>query len=110
MVGDTGLEAGPSAAALVRGAAIRLAPYLRSALVVAVATLAAMLIEPRLELPNLSLVFLIGVLFCAVSYGLGPSLFASALSVATYDFFFLPPLYSLTISDPTDVLATIAFL
>jgi two-component system sensor histidine kinase KdpD len=110
MAGDTGMKAGPDGTALLRGAAIRLAPYLRSALVVAVATLAAMLIEPRLELPNLSLVFLIGVLFCAVSYGLGPSLFASALSVATYDFFFLPPLYSLNISDPTDVLAAIAFL
>jgi two-component system sensor histidine kinase KdpD len=114
MVDEKELEAAPGSwpdvAALALGAAIRLAPYLSSALAVAGATVTALLIEQWLELTNLTLVFLIGVLFCAVSYGLGPSLFANALSVVAYDFFFLPPIYSLDISDPADALAALAFL
>jgi two-component system sensor histidine kinase KdpD len=93
-----------------REAWIWLAPYLRSMLAVGVATAAATLIQHWLDLPNLTLIFLVSVLFCAASYGLGPSLFASALSVVTYDFFFLPPIYCLDISDRADALAALAFL
>jgi two-component system sensor histidine kinase KdpD len=110
MVDEKGPKAAPGSSPNIIALARRLAPYLRSALAVGVATATAMLIQQRLDLPNLTLVFLIGVLFCAVSYGLGPSLFASALSVVVYDFFFLPPLYSLDISDPADMLAALAFL
>jgi two-component system, OmpR family, sensor histidine kinase KdpD len=60
--------------------------------------------------PNLSLVFLAAVLLSAISHGLGPSLFASALSVLAYNFFFLPPIYTFTIADPANVIALIAFL
>jgi two-component system sensor histidine kinase KdpD len=37
--------------------------------------------------------------------GLGPALFASALSVLLLDFFFVPPIYSLAIAEPENVLA-----
>jgi K+-sensing histidine kinase KdpD len=40
-------------------------------------------------------VFLTAVLFSAVAWGLGPSIFASILSVLAYDFFFVPPVYTL---------------
>jgi two-component system sensor histidine kinase KdpD len=55
-------------------------------------------------------VFLTAVLVVAARYGLMPSLFASLLSVLAYNFFFLPPLYTFTITEPENVLALIAFL
>jgi K+-sensing histidine kinase KdpD len=40
------------------------------------------------------------ILASAVSGGLWASLFASLLSVLSYNFFFLEPLYTFTIADP----------
>jgi two-component system sensor histidine kinase KdpD len=77
---------------------------------VAVALGAAKLIDQVIDVPNLSLVFLAAVLLSAISYGLGPSLVASAASVLTYNFFFLPPVYTFTIADPANVIALAAFM
>ena len=92
------------------GRRIRPAPYLRAIAAVAVATAVGAAIASTIDVPNISLVFLIAVLFCAIADGLGASLFASLLGVLAYDFFFLPPLYSLDISDPADIVSTVAFL
>jgi two-component system sensor histidine kinase KdpD len=87
-------------------------PYWRALVAVSAATGAGLGIDQilPLPLPNISLVFLTAVLFAAVTSGLGPSLFASLLSVLAYNFFFLPPLYTFTIADPANVLALIAFM
>jgi len=45
----------------------------------------------------------------AVRYGLAASLLATALACFCFDFFFLPPLYSLAIDDPFDVTAFLLF-
>jgi two-component system sensor histidine kinase KdpD len=63
-----------------------------------------------IEPAALSLVFLTAVLYSALTFGLLPSVFASLLSVAVYNFFFLPPLYTFTIQDPQNVLALAGFL
>jgi two-component system, OmpR family, sensor histidine kinase KdpD len=84
--------------------------YLASALMVGVAVGVSYLIDRLVALPNLSLVFLTAVLFSALRYGLWPSIMASLLSVAAYNFFFLPPLYTFTIADPANVLALVFFL
>ncbi len=86
------------------------APYLRSLGMVALALGAAEAIDQVIDVPNLSLVFLAAVLLSAISYGLGPSLVASAASVLAYNFFFLPPVYTFTIADPANVIALVAFL
>jgi two-component system sensor histidine kinase KdpD len=44
-----------------------------------------------------------------VRYGLWPSLAASAVASLAYNFFFLPPLYTFTIADPTNVAAFALF-
>src|SRR6185436_82148 len=67
-------------------------------------------IAERVELPNISLIFVIPVLAAAVRHGLFASLWAAALAVLAYDYFFLPPLYRFTIADPADVLALLFFL
>jgi two-component system sensor histidine kinase KdpD len=51
------------------------------------------------ELLNLVMVYLLGVMLIATRYGRGPSVLASALSVATFDFFFVPPQYTFAVSD-----------
>ncbi len=44
------------------------------------------------------------------AHGLVPSLWVSALSVACFSFFFLPPLDQFTISDPANVMALFLFV
>jgi two-component system sensor histidine kinase KdpD len=89
---------------------VQLEPYLRSVGMVAIALGVAKLIDQVIDVPNLSLVILTGVLLSAIAYGLGPSLFASAVSVLAYNFFFLPPVYTFTIADPANVVALVAFM
>ena len=70
-----------------------LQPYLLSTVAVAVAAVVAKTTENFVELPNLSMIFLCAVLFAAVNWGLWPSIFASLLSAAVYNLFFIPPIY-----------------
>jgi two-component system, OmpR family, sensor histidine kinase KdpD len=79
-------------------------------LVVAVALGISELIEPWLGLQNVDLVFLAAVVGVALRYGLLPSLVASVAASLCYDFFFLPPLYTFTIADPTNVVAFFFFI
>ena len=58
---------------------------------------------------NLDMVYLLGVVFVATSYGRGPAIFSSILSVAAFDFFFVDPLYSFAVSD-TKYLITFAIM
>ncbi|HWE76830.1 MAG TPA: sensor histidine kinase KdpD [Stellaceae bacterium] len=89
---------------------LELAPYLASTGIVAVALGIGLALQQFLAIGNISIVFLTAVLVSAARYGLAPSLFASFLSVLAYNFFFLPPLYTLTITEPENILALIAFL
>jgi two-component system sensor histidine kinase KdpD len=84
--------------------------YLMSLLVVAVGLGAAELIQPRFGIENVDLVFLTAVVVVGVRYGLWPSLFASVIASLCYNFFFLPPVYTFTITDPTNVAAFFFFM
>jgi two-component system, OmpR family, sensor histidine kinase KdpD len=84
--------------------------YVLSAAAVCVAGVTAKILESFLSLPNLSMVFLIAVLFSAVTWGLGPSILASILSLLVYDFFFVSPVFTLTVANPQDILALVIFL
>ena len=68
------------------------------------------LIQPWLGIENVDLVFLTAVVGVAVRYGLWPSLFASVVSSLFYNFFFLPPTYTFTIAEPTNVAAFVFFI
>jgi PAS domain S-box-containing protein len=58
--------------------------------------------------PAVSLL-LCGVLFAAWFGGLGPGLLAITSGLLAFDYFFLPPLYSLAVQDYNDVVRLIAF-
>ena len=85
-------------------------PYLEGTMATAVATAVGVLVDRLIVLPNISLVYVLPVLFSAARHGLVPSLWVSALSVACFNFFFLPPLYQFTISDPANVMALFLFV
>ncbi len=80
-------------------------PYLLAAVAVALALGASRVIEPRLGVENVDLVFLTAIVAIASKLGLGPSLFASVAASLCYNFFFLPPLYTFTIAEPTNLTA-----
>ena len=83
--------------------------YGGAALLVAAATAVALLMVPYFELANLIMVYLLGVLLVATRFGRGPSLFASIMSVAAFDFCFVPPRFTFAVSD-TQYLVTFAVM
>jgi two-component system sensor histidine kinase KdpD len=92
------------------GAPLTLGPYLEGALTTAAATAAGVAINAYIDLPNISLIYVVPVLMAAARHGLVPSLWVSALSVLSFNFFFLPPLYQFTITDPANVMALFFFM
>jgi two-component system sensor histidine kinase KdpD len=85
-------------------------PYLMALAMVAIGLCAAELIQPVFGIENVDLVFLTAVVTVAVRFGLLPSLLASVAASLCYNFFFLPPVYTFTITDPTNVAAFFFFM
>ncbi len=85
-------------------------PYLMALAFVAIGLGAAKLIQPIFGIENVDLVFLTAVVSVAVRFGLWPSMFASVAASLCYNFFFLPPVYTFTITDPTNVAAFFFFM
>jgi two-component system sensor histidine kinase KdpD len=52
-----------------------------------------------LDLANIAMLFLLVVLLVAVRFGRGPSVTATCVGVACFDFFFVPPRFTFAISD-----------
>jgi two-component system sensor histidine kinase KdpD len=85
-------------------------PYVAAIVAVAVALGIDELIKPIVGIENVDLVFMTAIVAVAVRYGLMPSLFASVVASLCYNFFFLPPIYTFTITDPTNVAAFLIFI
>ncbi|MER2269168.1 sensor histidine kinase KdpD [Methylobacterium oxalidis] len=83
--------------------------YGLAALVTAAGLGLALILEPYAGIENADLVLLTAVVAVAVRLGLGPSLAAVVLASLSYNFFFLPPIYTFTIADPTNVAAFLLF-
>lgn len=89
--------------------AFSLQPYALGAGAVLLALGIGSLVERFVGIESISLVFLMAVLCSAVAWGLWPALFASLLSILAFNFFFIPPLYTLTIAEPENVVALFFF-
>lgn len=63
-----------------------------------------------MELPNLSMVFLVGVLACSSWRGTRSAVLAAALSFLAYNYFFIDPVHTLTIARPHELFALLIFL
>jgi two-component system sensor histidine kinase KdpD len=88
----------------------RAKPYLASVAMVALATALGYAIERVVALPNVSLIFVAAILVSAWRYGWWPAVAAALLSTASYNWFFIPPLYTWEIADPANVVALAFFL
>ncbi len=88
-------SAPPPAAALEAASAIRWDRYGAALLLTLLSTLVAFAMYGHFELSNLIMVYLLGVTVAGLRLGRGPSALSAVLSVAAFDFFFVPPRYSL---------------
>ena len=70
-----------------------------AALACAATTLLATPLLAYLDLANIVMLFLLTVLLIAVSLGVDAALLSAFLSVALFDFFFVPPRFSLAVND-----------
>ena len=84
-------------------------PYLAALLAAGAATGLALLLQPYLQVENVDLILLTAVVAVAVRFGLAPSLVAVVAVSLSYNFFFLPPVYTFTITDPTNIAAFLLF-
>ncbi len=84
-------------------------PSLFALVAVAFALGGAELVDYWIGVENVDLVFLTAIVGVAVRFGLWPSLLASLASALAYNFFFLPPIYTFTITDPHNIAAFALF-
>ncbi len=73
--------------------------YAWSAVTITVCTLTGIGLQPLLKPIDQALIYLIGNVIVAVRLGRGPSVMYALLSAACFNFFFIPPLYTLEIYD-----------
>ena len=66
---------------------------------VAAATGLATILFPYVELLDLGMLLLLGVVVAAIRTSRWPALMATLLSVAAFDFFFVPPYYTFAVAD-----------
>jgi two-component system, OmpR family, sensor histidine kinase KdpD len=88
---------------------IDLLPCLLGIGIVAIVTAVGTAIRPLVELSIITLLYVTAVLITAAAFGLIPSLLTAFISVLAFDFFFLEPLYSLSIASPEDILSLLFF-
>ena len=62
-------------------------------------TLLATPILPFFDLANIVMLYLLAEVLIAIRYGRGPAIFVALLSIASFDFFFVPPRFSFAVSD-----------
>ncbi len=63
-----------------------------------------------LDLANIVMLFLAGVMFVAFRFGRGPAVFAAILNVVVFDFFFVPPRFTFAVSDVQYLLTFVVML
>jgi two-component system sensor histidine kinase KdpD len=85
-------------------------PYLVALAAVAGALGLCAVVLPWLKIENVDLVFLAAVVGIALRFGLWPSILASIAASLCYNFFFIPPIYTFTISEPTHVASFFFFV
>jgi two-component system, OmpR family, sensor histidine kinase KdpD len=87
------------AAVPVQPKVIRRPDYEMSIFFFILATSLSFLMYGYFELPNLIMVYLVGVMVTAIYCGRGPAILNSILSVLGFDFFFVPPRFTFAVEE-----------
>ncbi len=82
--------------------------YLYAALLTASITLLSFFLMGFFVRENLVMAYLLAVVVSAASWGRGPAVLTSLLSVLAFDFFFVPPLWTFSVSDTQYIFTFIA--
>ncbi|HUJ49239.1 MAG TPA: PAS domain S-box protein [Bryobacteraceae bacterium] len=83
--------------------------YLAAAVGIAAVTAICWLLRSHINEMTVALAMLLVVLLVASAWESGPALIASVLGMLCLNYFFLPPVYTLTIADPKNWIALAAF-
>jgi two-component system, OmpR family, sensor histidine kinase KdpD len=83
--------------------------YLITSLIVILASVVGFILKDLIGYQVVSFLLLFLVSILALFYGTGPILLAATLSALIWDFFFIPPPYTLHIEKPEDLLMLIMF-
>jgi two-component system sensor histidine kinase KdpD len=62
------------------------------------------------QIANVSMLYLVVVLAVAIRYGSGPAVLASVLAFLAFDWYFVQPVHTFTVSDPEEWLALLLLL
>ena len=65
---------------------------------------------PKVNPTTVALTFLVGVLIVSANWGLRPAIFMALVATLAFNYYFLPPIGTLTIADPQNWVALFAFL
>jgi two-component system sensor histidine kinase KdpD len=77
----------------------RVPSFLAAAVVAGLSTGAAFVLFGRDQLPDVVMTYLLGIIVVSSRYGLAASVFAAFLSVAVFDFVFVPPVLTFAVAD-----------
>ena len=88
----------------------RVVRYAGAAAACGITTLLALPLARLFDPPNIVMLFLLAVLIVAMTLGRGPAVVSAFLSVALFDFFFVPPTFSFTVHDAQYLLTFAAML
>jgi two-component system sensor histidine kinase KdpD len=97
-------NAPPRREAAARRPAFELVGTAAAAVTVSVTTAVAWYGFGHELLPDVVMVYLLGVVLVSMRFGYVPSLLAAVLSVVAFDFFFVPPYFSFAVSDLRHIL------
>src|SRR5438132_4203829 len=81
------------------GSSTRWSGYLWAVGAVAMCTAAGFAMTARFDLVNIAMVYLLAVVYVALRYSRGAAVFTSILSIAAFDFLFVPPQGTFTVDD-----------
>lgn len=84
--------------------------YLQVLMLVGLVTAVGVLGQEKLGITNIAMLFLVPIVYAASRFGIGASVFASLLSVFSFDFLFVPPTFRVTVSDIRYVITFMVFL
>jgi two-component system, OmpR family, sensor histidine kinase KdpD len=94
----------------VRPAILRIALQYLATVVAVSAIVFAYHVIIQVNPTTAALTFLIGVLIVSATWGLRPAIFMAVFATLAFNYYFLPPIGTLTIADPQNWVALFAFL
>jgi two-component system sensor histidine kinase KdpD len=83
--------------------------YILAILLIAVITAIFFVLRDVLDTTLIALLYLMPLGMITALWGLGPGITSALITFLTFNYFFIPPYYALTVHRPTDVVILVVF-